>query len=220
MTENIAYYLINIFIHPYAAAGAIRKEKNLWPLILVSSLLGILPYWLIVLLGYQSLGWGAFPYRQYYPHYFEPYWWEMLVVPLWALVIGLGFSVPCTTIGKWLGGEGNFTQVVAVVMLASVVSLPVFVFVDLFLWDAEHIITFAKTGVATRAYFPGENWLVWFIQESYAYIAMGWQAVITVIGLVVIHRIPWYANLPGILVGNLIFVLFLLLIRDYVALII
>jgi hypothetical protein len=43
---------------------------------------------------------------------------------------------------------------------------------------------------------------------------------VTLVGLTIIHRIRWYLNLPGILVGNAIFMAFLLLIRDYVALII
>ena len=92
--------------------------------------------------------------------------------------------------------------------------------VDLFLWDPQQIITFAKTGVATHAYIPGESWPAWFIQQSYAYLAMGWQGIVTLIGLSVVHDNRWYTNIPGILVGNLIFVLFLLLIRDHVALII
>lgn len=49
---------------------------------------------------------------------------------------------------------------------------------------------------------------------------MGWQAIVTIIGLTVIHKIIWYKNVPGLIVGNLIFVGFLLLIKDYVALII
>jgi hypothetical protein len=62
--------------------------------------------------------------------------------------------------------------------------------------------------------------LVWFIRSSYAYFAMSWQGIVTIIGLTVIHRNRWYANIPGIVVGNAIFMVFLLLIRDYVALII
>jgi len=49
---------------------------------------------------------------------------------------------------------------------------------------------------------------------------MGWQGIVTVIGLTVIHRIRWYANIPGIVIGNAILIVFLLLIRDYVALIV
>jgi len=220
MTKSLWFYLKNIFINPVAAARAITQEKNLWPLTIVSSLLGILPYWLIVLRGYQALGWDTFPYKQYYPHYFDPYWWEMLVVPVWALVIALGFGFPCYWLGKRFGGQATLPQVLAIVMLGSVVSLPVFVLVDLTLWDPNQVIEFAKTGVATHTYIPGGNWLVWFIQQSYAYFAMGWQGIVTLVGLTVIHRSRWYANIPGIVAGNVIFMAFLLLIRDYVALII
>lgn len=220
MTNSLWFYLKNIFVNPVAAARGILTEKRPWTLIIVSSLLGIIPYWLIVLLGYAALGWDAFPYKQYYPHYFDPYWWEMLLVPVWGLVIALGFSIPCYYLGKWFGGKANFTQVLAVVTLASVVSLPIFVLVDLTLYNPEQVLTFAKTGVAVQPYVTGENWLVWIIQQSYAYFAMGWQAIVTLIGLTVIHRNRWFANIPGIVVGNVIFMVFLLLIRDYVALII
>ncbi len=220
MTRSIWFYLKNIFVKPVTAAEGISTEKNLGRLILVSSLVGILPYWLIVFLGYQALGWEAFPYKQYYPHYFDPYWWEMLIVPIWALVIAFGFSIPCYYLGKWFGGQATFTQVLAVVMLGSVVSLPIFVLVDLTMYDPNQIIEFAKTGVAVHPYVMGENWLAWFIQSSYAYFAMGWQGIVTILGLTVIHHNRWHANIPGIVVGNAIFVVFLLLIRDYVALII
>jgi hypothetical protein len=136
------------------------------------------------------------------------------------LVIALGFSIPCYYLGKWCGGKADFTQVLAVVMLASVVSLPIFVLVDLSLYNPEQVITFATTGVAVQPYVTGDNWLVWIIQQSYAYLAMGWQGIVTLIGLTVIHRNRWFANIPGIVVGNGIFMVFLLLIRDYVALII
>ncbi len=97
-------------------------------------------------------------------------------------------------------------------MLASVVSLPVFVLVDLTMYNPNQIIEFAETGIAVQPYISGENWIAWFIQQSYAYIAMGWQAIVTLVGLTVIHRIRWYANIPGIVVGNAIFITFLLLI--------
>ena len=144
----------------------------------------------------------------------------MLVVPVWGVVLGLGFSLPGYFLGKWFGGKASFAQVLAIVMLGSVVSLPLFVLVDLFMWNPAHIIEFAKTGVATQVYIPGENWLVWFIQQSYAYFAMGWEAVITLVGLTVVHRNRWYLNIPGLVVGNGIFITFLLLIKDYVALIV
>jgi len=41
--------------------------------------------WVIVLMGYRDLSWDAFPYKEYYPHYFGPYWWEVFLVPVWAL---------------------------------------------------------------------------------------------------------------------------------------
>jgi hypothetical protein len=220
MNRNLWFYIKNIFINPVAASKGIAAERKLWPLILVSSLLGMVPYWLIVLQGYSALGWETFPYKQYYPHYFDPYWWEMLVVPVWALVLAAGFSLPCYYLGKRFGGIATYKQVLAIVMLGSVVSLPIFVLVDLFMWNPQHVIEFAKTGVATQAYNPGENWLIWFIQQSYAYFAMGWEAIVTLIGLTVVHRNRWYANIPGILIGNAIFITFLLLIKDYVALII
>jgi len=220
MTKNLGFYLKNIFINPVAAARGIQTEKNLWSLIIVSSLLGMLPYWLIVLRGYAALGWDAFPYKQYYPYYFDPYWWEMLVVPIWAVVIALGFSFPCYFLGTWFGGRATFLQVLSVVMLASVVSLPIFVLVDLALYDPQQIIQFAKTGVAVQPFIPGENRIIWFIQQSYAYVAMGWQGIVTIIGLTVTHRNRWFANIPGLVVGNVVFIVFLIAIRNYVALII
>jgi hypothetical protein len=220
MQSSIWFYLKKIFVSPAKAARAVTEETNLWPLILISSFLGILPYWLIVLLGYQALGWGAFDYKLYYPYYFDPYWWEMLIVPVWGLVIAIGFSVPCYYLGRLFGGQGTFKQVLAVVMLASVVSLPIFVFVDLFFWDPAQVIAFAKTGIATTPYIPGESGIQWFVQTTYAYVAMGWQGIVTLVGLAVVHRNRWYANLPGLILGNVVFVLFLLLIRDHVALII
>jgi hypothetical protein len=220
MTHSLWFYIFNIFFHPKAATEAILTEKKLWPLIIVSSLLGMVPYWIIVLLGYSALGWGSFPYRQYYPYYFDPYWWEMLVVPIWALVIALGFSVPCYIIGKWFSGKATFLQVLAVVMLASVVSLPIFILVDITMYNPNQIIEFAKTGIAVQPYPPQGNWLPWIIQQSYAYIAMGWQGIVTLIGLSAVHRIRWYKNIPGIVAGNVVFMVFLLLIQDYVALIV
>jgi hypothetical protein len=220
MRRSLWFYIKNVFIKPVAAAEGITEEKNLWPIIVVSSLLGMIPYWLIVLLGYQALGWGEFPYKQYYPYYFDPYWWELLVVPIWGLVIAIGFSLPCYYFGKWFGGQATITQVLAVVMLASVVSLPIFVLVDLILWNPDQVIEFAKTGVAVHPYIPIENRITWIIQQSYAYIAMGWQGIVTLIGLTVVHHNRWYKNIPGLVFGNIIFIIFLFLVRDYVALII
>lgn len=220
MSKSLGFYLKNVFVNPGAAARAIASETNLWPLILVSSLLGMIPYWLIVLLGYSYLGWDAFPYKQYYPHYFDPYWWEMFLVPVWSLVIALGFGLPCLYLGRLFGGKATFLQVLAVVMLASVVSLPIMVTVDLLFPNPETVYQFAVTGINHNPYQPGDSMIVWVIQQSYFYIGMAWQGIVTVIGLAVVHRIRWYKTIPGIVVGNVLFFAFLLAIRDYVALII
>lgn len=220
VTQNLWFYIKNIFINPVAAAKGISAEKNLWPLIITAFLLGIIPYLLIVVLGYSALGWEKFPYREYYPFYFDPYWWELLVVPVWGFMIAIAFGAPCYLFGRLFGGRASFLQVIAVVMLASVVSLPIFLLVDFTMYNPDQIIEFAKTGIAVGPYPQNGNWFAWIIQQSYAYIAMGWQAIVTLIGLTVIHKIPWYATLPGLIIGNVAFTVFLLLIRDYVALII
>lgn len=220
MTKTIGFYLKNIFISPIAAARAIAIERKLWSLILGSSFLGVLPYWVIVLLGYRDLGWGAFPYKTYYPNYFDLYWWEMLLVPVWGLVIALGFGLPCYFLGKLVGGEGSFKQVVAMIMLASVVSLPIMVTVDLLLPNPESTYQFATTGTVLNPYQPGENIFIWIVEQSYFYVAMTWQGIVTLIGLAVIHRTPWYLQVPGIVLGNNLFFGFLMVIRDHVALII
>jgi len=56
--------------------------------------------------------------------------------------------------------------------------------------------------------------------QNYAYITMGWQAVVTVYGLGVIHRISWWKNIMGVIMGTLTFAVFLVSIEEYVALII
>lgn len=216
MSQSLWFYLKNIFINPVAAAKGIAAEKKLWPLMLVAFLLGVVPYWVIVLSGYSALGWGAFPYKQYYPHYFEPYWWEMLLVPVWGLVLALGFGIPGYFLGRWFGGRATFTQVLAVVLLGAVVSLPILVLVDLFFsLDSAQVVEFARTGTTP----PSENWLVRSIQQSYMYLAMGWQTVVILIGLTVVHRNRWFLNLPGIAIGTGVLVVFIWLIRDHVALI-
>jgi hypothetical protein len=220
MTQKIWFYLKNIFVNPVSAAEAITQERKLWPLTLWSTLLGILPYWVIVLIGYRDLGWSAFPYKEYYPHYFDPYWWEMFLVPVWALVIAMAFGLPCYFLGKWFGGRGSFHQVVAMIMLASVVSLPIMVTVDLLLPDPESTYQFATTGSALNPYQPGESRILWLIQQSYFFIAMAWQGIVTLVGLAVVHRSRWYLQVPGVLLGNGLFFGFLLAIKDYVALII
>lgn len=219
-TENIWFYLKNIFINPVAAAKAIAQERKLWPLILWSSLLGILPYLLIVVLGYRDLGWDAFPYKQYYPHYFDPYWWEIFLVPVWSLVIAFGFGLPCYFLGRWFGGKGRFKQVLAMIMLASVVSLPIMVTVDLLIPNPELTYQFATTGTSLNPYQPGESRFVWLIEQSYFFVAMAWQGIVTLVGLAVIQRTRWYLQLPGLIIGNALFFAFLLAIRDHVALII
>jgi len=218
--KSIGFYLQNIFFHPKAAAEAITQEFALWPVILVSALLGMIPYLLIVLLGYSYLGWDHFPYKQYYPRYFDPYWWEMLLVPVWSLVIALGFGIPSWYLSRLFGGKATFKQVLAVVMLASVVSLPIMVSVDLLLPDPESVYQFAVTGINHNPYQPGESLMIWLIQQTYFYIAMAWQGIVTIIGLSVVHRIRWYWTIPGLLAGNAIFFGFLMLIHDHVALII
>jgi len=86
--------------------------------------------------------------------------------------------------------------------------------------DPEWIIRFAETGSNFIPYHEYPDKFMWMIEVSYAFVAMGWQAVVTIIGLTVIHEIKWYKNIPGIVIGNMVFVVFLLLIKDYVALII
>jgi hypothetical protein len=86
--------------------------------------------------------------------------------------------------------------------------------------DPESTYAFATTGVALNPYQPGENIVLWYIQQSYFFAAMAWQGVVTLIGLAVIHQKPWYLQIPGIVIGNVLFFGFLLAIKDHVALII
>jgi hypothetical protein len=134
----------------------------------------------------------------------------------------VGFGIPCYWIGKLLGGTDTFTQVISFVLLASIVSLPMQVIVDVYtiLADPDLIIHFAEAGSNFIPYDAYPNKFVWVVEVSYAFVAMGWQAIVTLIGLAVIHKISWYKNVPGLIAGNVIFVMFLLLIRDHVALII
>lgn len=217
MENNYWFYLKNIFINPIKAAESILEENNLRRVAVISFVIGSLLYVGIVLMGYQALGWSEFPYKQYYPHYFDPYWWEVFVNPIWGLVIAFGFGIPCYWVGKLLGGKGSFAQVITFVLLASLVSLPIMVIVDVYTitTDPGWIIRFAETGSNFVPYREYPDKLMWIIEVSYAYIAMTWQAIVTVI-----HKISWYKNIPGLIVGNMIFVAFLLLIKDYVALII
>lgn len=222
MTHTYWFYLKGIFIDPATAAKAILEEVRLARVAWMSFWIGVLSYVVIVALGYSAIGWGRFPYTDYYPHYFSPYWWEFLVLPVWGAVLALGYGLPSYLIGRLLGGSGTWTQVLAFVLLASVVSLPIFLLVDAYtvIWQPELIIEFAKFGQAgvTPDLYTSE--IFRFAHTWYSYITMAWQGIVTVIGLAVIHRIKWYKNVPGLVVGSGIFTLFLLLIRDYVALII
>ena len=222
MEQSYWFYLKNIFTNPIKAAEGILQETNLKRVAVISFLIGSLLYVCITLMGYQAIGWGDFPFKQYYPNYFEPFWWEVFVNPIWGLVIALGFGIPCYWVGKLFGGEGNFPQVITYVLLASIVSLPIMVIVDVYTitTDPNWIIRFAETGSNFIPYNEYPDKLMWIIEVSYAFVAMAWQAVVTVVGLTVIHKIKWYKNIPGLVIGNIIFVVFLLLIKDYVALII
>jgi len=143
--------------------------------------LGMVPYWVIVLLGYRDLGWSTFPYKEYYPYYFDPYWWEMFLVPVWGAVIALSFGLPCYYLGKRFGGKATFKQVLAIVMLASIVSLPIMVTVDLLIPNPEHTYQFATTGSSLNPYQPGENLVLWVVEQTYFYAAMTWQGIVTLI---------------------------------------
>ena len=222
MTKNYGFYLLNIFRNPARASKAIKKEQNLTKITMYSFLIGSLFYIIIVLMGYQAIGWGGFPYKEYYPYYFSPYWWEVFVVPIWGLVIAFGFAIPSYFIGKLFKGKATLRQVIAFVLLASIVSLPIFVIVDIvtIITDPDWIVRFAKYGENFIPYNEYSNKFFWIVQNSYSYMAMTWQGVVTIIGLSIIHKIRWYKNLPAILLGFGIFFAFLILIRDYVALII
>jgi hypothetical protein len=219
---NLGFYLLNVFTNPRRAYLALATERMLWPLIAWFFLIGAGLYVVVVTLGYQALGWDAFPYKQYYPHYFDPYWWEVFVVPLWGLVLALGYAIPGYLLGRLFGGQGTFSQILAAVLLATIVSLPIFIIVDVLtiLFEPEWIVRFATYGDNFIPLNEAPHKLLWLVETSYSYVAMTWQGVVTVVGLTVLHRIQWWKNVPAVLAGTGIFVLFLLLIRDYVALII
>jgi len=220
MTHTYRYYLKNIFINPVKAADGILSAPNLKTIAILSFLIGSLGYVFIVLMSYNALGWNDFPYKEYYPHYFSPYWWEVFVVPVWGLVIALGFAIPCYFVGKLFRGKGTFPQVITFVLLASIVSLPIMVSADIvrIIYNPDWVIGFAKHGHNFVPSYPNE--IVRIIEVTYFYVAMTWQGIVTIIGLAVIHRIQWYKNILGIVLGMGIFFGFLLAIRDYVALII
>ncbi len=222
MKKSYKYYLLNIFINPVKAAKEISLNENNRYISVYSFIIAASLYIAIVLMGYNALGWSEFDYKSIYPYYFSPYWWEVAVVPIWGLVIAFGFGIPSYFIGKWLGGEGNYSQIIAFVLLASIVSLPIFVVVDIFtiIYDPEWIIRFATEGSNFIPIEDYPNKVVWYIETYYSAVAMTWQGIVTLVGLTVIHKNKWYKNIPAIVVGNIIFVLFLMLIRDYVALII
>ena len=131
-------------------------------------------------------------------------------------MLAFGYGVPCCYLGKLFGGKGTWMQVLAFVLLASIVSLPIFLLVDAYtvIWQPELIIDFAKFGQAgvTAELFTSEVFR--FIHTWYSYTAMAWQGIVTSVGLTVIHRIKWYKSIPGLVAGNAIFTLSLLLIRD------
>jgi len=222
MTTSYWVYLRDIFINPVRAANAIPHEKHLKWVAIFSFLVGSIPYFVIVITSYHVLGWGDFPYKQYYPYYFSPYWWEVFVVPIWGLVIALGFGVSCYYGGKLFGGTGTFSQIISFVLLASVVSLPIMVIADVLRinYRPDLIIDFAKYGEWSASFDSYSNKVIWFVEASYFYFAMAWQGIVTIIGLAIIHKIRWFKNIPGLVLGNAIFFGFLLLIKDYVALII
>ncbi len=222
MTRSYFFYLKNIFVNPMKAARAIREEPRLGRVAGWSYLIGIAAYMMIVLLAYKALGWGSFPYHRYYPHYFSPFWWEVFVVPVWGAVIAFAFGVPCYYLSRLFGGTGSFKQVLAFVLLASVVSLPVFLLVDLYtvVFIPDWVIRFAETGSNFLPFAQVSNKLVWFVETFYSYLAMSWQGVVTIAGLSAIHRIKWYRNLAGLVAGFIVFMTFLMSIRDYVATII
>ena len=92
---GVGSYLVNVFVHPRRAFEALAVDRaRAWRLAVLFFVPGVAMYVVVVALGYQALGWDAFPYRRYYPGYPDPYWWELLVVPLWGLVLVLGYSVP------------------------------------------------------------------------------------------------------------------------------
>ena len=142
------------------------------------------------------------------------------MVPIWGLVIALGFGIPCYFVGRLFSGKGTLWQVIAFVLLASIVSLPIMVAIDALrvIYHPDWVIQFAKYGEIT--YSSNTDKIVLFIEAFYAWIAMSWQGIVTIIGLTIIHKISWYNNILGLVLGFGIFVLFLLLIADYVALII
>lgn len=141
---------------------------------------------------------------------------------MWGLVLALGYAIPGFLLGRLFGGQGTFSQTLAAVLLATIVSLPIFIAVDVLtiLFEPEWIVRFATYGDNFIPLGEAPNKLMWFIETFYSYVAMTWQGVVTVVGLTVIHRIPWWKNVPTVIAGTGVFVLFLLLIRDYVALII
>lgn len=222
MNKSYSFFLLNIFKNPILAAREISRSHSNRRIAVKSFLIAASLYIIIVLMGYNALGWEQFDYKYYYEHYFDPFWWEVVVVPIWGLVIAFGFGIPCYYIGAVLGGKGTFEQITAYVLLASIVSLPIFVAVDVFtiIYDPEWIVRFATEGTNFIPYDSYPNKIVWLIESYYAAVAMTWQGIVTLIGVTVIHKNKWYANIPAIIVGNIIFIVFLLLIRDYVALII
>jgi len=171
MSASTATYVKDIFIHPRRAAENLRQadasalNRVTW----WSFVIGVISYEIIVLIGYATLGWGAFPYREYYPHYFEPYWWEVFLVPVWAVVLGFGYAIPCYYLGKSWEGTATFKQVLAWCLLASVVSLPLFLAVDLYnvVRYPDYVIMFVTTGANPTDPAAYVNIVEWFLLQNY-----------------------------------------------------
>ena len=70
MTYSYWLYLKNIFVKPATAASAVLEEARPARVACISFWIGVLSYVVIVALGYNTIDWGDFPYKEYYPHYF------------------------------------------------------------------------------------------------------------------------------------------------------
>jgi hypothetical protein len=194
MTPSYWFDLRNVFIYPAKAARALRDEQRLSRVSWISYSIGVLSYAMIVYLGYSAIGLRDFPHRVYYPHYFSPCWWEFFVLPVWGGVLALGYAVPAYLMARLLGGQGTWRQTLALVLLASVVSVPVSLIVDAWgiLRFPELRVAFAKYGPqgVTPDMYRGEVFRV--ANTWYAYVSMAWQGIATGIGLAAIHRTKWY----------------------------
>ena len=221
MKYNYGYYLKNVFINPVKAFTAILNESKLTRVAWISFAIGCLSYVIITLMGYHAIGWSEFPYKEYYPNYLSPYWWEVFVNPIWGGIIAFGFGIPCYYLAKIFKGKGSFLQTITVILLSSIVSLPIFIIVDIYILlncpeIIEIYVKYGSEGFKPEIY-NSETFRI--IHNAYAYVAMTWQGIVTIVGLKIIHQNKWYTHIPGIVIGNIIFVIFLLLIQDYMAII-